>query len=401
MQMSEKLTEELQITPWDDLLSFMPAGWESAAQELNVMKGARQDKDIRDTLRVLFMHLGVGCSLKESALRAKLAGICSMSGVALYGRLKKFEPLFQFLCQKLFDENRCAALNDDFRLRLVDASNIQEPGDTGSKWRFHYSFTLPQMFCDYTTLTKTSGKGTGESFCQFPVTSGDMLMGDRGYSYASSISYVKRRGGEVCVRLSQQMLNLYQGDGKRFNLYQHLKKVTISGQAKEWQCWIKDPENSDLVPMRLCVIRKTEEQIAIAHKKCKRSASKRGHTLSDKTLFYNEYVMILTSFDKEKFPLESILEIYRWRWQIELVFKRFKSLLELGHLPKTTDASSRSWLYGKLLIALLVEKIAATSGAFSPWGDSREYEHRREPLDDLRLHIAFCAAMDSPSLEHR
>ena len=54
-------------------------------------------------------------------------------------------------------------------------------------------------------------------------------------------------------------------------------------------------------------------------------------------------------------PTSQILEWYRVRWQIELAFKRLKTLAQLGHLPKYDDRSSRAWLYGKLLVALLAQ----------------------------------------------
>ena len=41
-----------------------------------------------------------------------------------------------------------------------------------------------------------------------------------------------------------------------------------------------------------------------------------------------------------------VLEWYRLRWQVELVFKRFKSLAQLGHVPKYDDDSAKAWLYG-------------------------------------------------------
>ena len=60
--------------------------------------------------------------------------------------------------------------------------------------------------------------------------------------------------------------------------------------------------------------------------------------------------------------------MYRLRWQIELSFKRLKSLAQLGHLPKYDDRSSRAWLYGKLFLALLTEKMMRVASTVSPWG---------------------------------
>ena len=63
-----------------------------------------------------------------------------------------------------------------------------------------------------------------------------------------------------------------------------------------------------------------------------------------------------------------MLEWYRLRWQVELVFKRFKSLAQLGHVPKYDDESAKAWLYGKLFVALLVEKLIHHARTISPWG---------------------------------
>ncbi len=54
--------------------------------------------------------------------------------------------------------------------------------------------------------------------------------------------------------------------------------------------------------------------------------------------------------------------------EIELVFKRLKSLAQLGHLPKHDDRSSRAWLYGKLLVTLLTLKLIRIGRDISPSG---------------------------------
>ena len=60
--------------------------------------------------------------------------------------------------------------------------------------------------------------------------------------------------------------------------------------------------------------------------------------------------------------------MYRCRWQIELAFKRLKTLLGAGHVPKTDDQSARAWMQAKLLTALLVERLLLEAKIFSPWG---------------------------------
>src|SRR6185295_13273590 len=160
---------------------------------------------------------------------------------------------------------------------------------------------------------------------------------------------------------------LHTENGKSFPLLKKLKPLRRTGQIAVWNVMIP-AENRQPVAARLCVIRKTKAAIDIAIKKLKRKASRRQSQLQSETLIYAQYVMVLTTFPDNDFPARAVLEWYRFRWQIELVFKRFKQIAQLGHLPKHNDERAQAWLYGKLFVALLTEKVIRQANAFSPWG---------------------------------
>jgi len=84
------------------------------------------------------------------------------------------------------------------------------------------------------------------------------------------------------------------------------------------------------------------------------------------TLEFAKYVIVFTT--RSSGSTADVLRSYRMRWQIELVFKRLKSLAQLGHLPKHDDRSSRAWLYGKLLVTLLAQKLIRIGRDISPSG---------------------------------
>jgi hypothetical protein len=67
-------------------------------------------------------------------------------------------------------------------------------------------------------------------------------------------------------------------------------------------------------------------------------------------------------------PPQIILELYRCRWQVELAFKRLKSLMQFGHLPKKDPRTARAWMQMKLLIALLIERMLFDAKFVFPWG---------------------------------
>lgn len=96
------------------------------------------------------------------------------------------------------------------------------------------------------------------------------------------------------------------------------------------------------------MIRKSQQAIKMAQENIRKEASRQGGDIKPETFEYAKFVILFTTFPKAIFPADQVLQWYRTRWQVELVFKRFKSLAQLGHLPKYDEDSSKAWLYGKL-----------------------------------------------------
>jgi len=353
---------------WELLKSFFPAGWEAVAKESGALKGLRQDKSPESYLRVILMHIGCGLSLRETVTRAGKAGLADLSDVALLKRLRKSKEWLRRLCEALLAEQpHRPELARSPALRLVDSTLVKEPGQTGSQWRIHYSLQWPGLGCDYFKLTATEGKGTAESLAQCPLCAGDHVLADRGYCRAQDFHYAAARGAYTLIRHNPNALRLETPAGKLFPLLERLAVLTETGQTAAWP--VRLPlEGAEPLPARLCVIRKDQTAIHRALKKLRRKARKNGRTIEPATLRYAEFVMVLTTFPAQDFPTERVLEHYRFRWQVELLFKRFKQLAQLGHLPKYDDESSQAWLYGKLFVTLLTEKLIAHARAFSPWG---------------------------------
>ena len=357
---------------WDLLVSFFPEDWRELASARGALKGLRQDKDPGKLLRTLLLHTGCGLSLRETVVRARRSGLADLSDVALLKRLRKCEHWLQGLCHGLFAELGIASSSSitgtDREVRLIDASTIKEPGKTGSLWKLHYSLRWPGLRCDYLEITPSKGEGNGESFTRFRAVPGEHLVGDRGYSSARGIHAIASAGADVTVRLNAQNVHLLDSRGAPFDLPQALREVKAVHQCASWEALIADHRDEHEVRGRLCVLRKDEAAIRLAKEKIRRQASKKQTTVNELTWLYAEYVMVFTTVGEDRMDAKDVLDFYRVRWQVELAFKRLKQLAGLGHLPKTDEASSRSWLYGKLFSVLLTEKLIAHAERFSPWG---------------------------------
>ena len=72
--------------------------------------------------------------------------------------------------------------------------------------------------------------------------------------------------------------------------------------------------------------------------------------------------------------------MYRGRWQIEIVFKRLKSIIGLGHLPKQDPIGAKAWIHGKIFTAFLIETLITAGERFFPWGFPISIEIKEETL---------------------
>jgi len=353
---------------WQLLLSFFPDNWLDLALATDVSKGLRKDKQVENYIRTLLIHIGCGYSMRETVVRARLASLADISDVTLLGRLRKAKGWLKAMCLAMLRERGLSFdESDDFSVRLFDATVVKEPGRTGSLWRIHYSVQIPSLACDFFKLTATKGKGTGESFFQYSIKKGDFIIADRGYSTAAGIHHVSSKGAYVMVRVNTQSLPILDCKGRKFNLLEKVGAISKTGVLKSWRVLIPN-RAGEIVEGRICVIRKTDEAIKIAQEKIKKEGRKKCRSTMPATLEYAKYVIVFTTFPEDSFTDFDVLHWYRIRWQVELVFKRFKSIAEIGHLPKHGGDSSEAWLYGKLFVALLTERLIEHAESISPWG---------------------------------
>lgn len=360
--------QELLTHNWEFLQTLFPAGWKALARETRAVLNFKGDvKSLSDLMQIFFIHLAGGYSLKETVVRAEMAGLGGISNVTLMNRLKNAEEWFRKMSLDLIDERDIKPpYVGDMIIKLVDATHFKEPGKTGSEWRLHYSLKMPELRCDHFELTSVKGKGTGENFVRFPVSSDDCIMGDRAYSTIKNVEHVHKHNGKTIVRLNHQTLPLYSMNGDRLDLLELFQGLTEPGQIGGWHVAVHAEDS--IINGRLCVIRKDDDAISNAHKKLKRRAQKKQGQIKPETWEFAKYIMVFTTVPEAGWSVGQILELYRFRWQVELAFKRFKSLTQLGHVPKHDDKSVKAWLYGKLFICLLTEKLVTKANFFSPWG---------------------------------
>jgi len=356
-----------QDEDWECLKRFLPQGWEEQAR----LSGAwrRRPRSVTSTealLRLLLIHLANGCSLRETVVLAREGGLADVSDVALLKRLRASAEWLRWLAAGVL-QRRGVPMEppswlSGYNVRAVDASVVSEPGSTGTDWRVHYSLRLFGLHCDEFHLT---GPKVGETFSRFRVASGDLLMGDRAYGKVKGFRYVLNHGGHFISRLKNKAFTLVDESGKERPLTELLQPLNI-GDVGHWELQARVRGQDDL-PLRICALRMSEEAAQRAIRRATKEQRRKQRKLDPETLALHRYVVLATSLP-DSITARHVQELYRARWQIELAFKRLKSIMGLGHLPKSDEESSKAWLHGKLLVAFLAHALVIEGRAFSPWG---------------------------------
>lgn len=352
---------------WQCLKRVFPAGWEEMARPLGAWRRApRSIASTEALLRLLLIHLADGCSLRETVVRAREGGLADVSDVALTKRLSAAAEWLRWMAVQLLERRGVPCTPPDwlsgYNVRAVDASVVCEPGSTGTDWRVHYSLRLFGLTCDEFHLT---GPRVGESYGRFRVAAGDVMMGDRAYGHVKGFRYVLEHGGHFLSRLKNKAFGLRDTGGQDRLLVDLLSPLAV-GEVGDWLLSAHVKGQADL-PLRICALRMSEEAADEAVRKATKEQRKKQRSLDPETLALHRYVVLATSLP-ETVSARQVLELYRARWQIELAFKRLKSIMGLGHLPKKEEDSAKAWLHGKLFVAFLAQALTDEGRLFSPWG---------------------------------
>jgi hypothetical protein len=286
--------------------------------------------------------------------------------VALFKRLRGAQGWLLELARHLLREQQTwltTAAPLPARVRVIDATDIQEPGSTGTAWRLHYCLQLPELSCDHFELTNASG---GEQLARFSFAAGEWILADRGYSHRAGAAAVLEAKAHLILRWNPAIFPLEDEKSAAFLPMNELQQMEI-GEIKRWPAFFV--HSGRRYRLWLCALRKSQLAAERSRRKAMRKSQRNGSRTPDaQSLELTNYTLILTSLSAEQYPASEVLEIYRCRWQIELAFKRLKSLLNAGHVPKKDEASAKSWMQAKILTALLIERVLWESKLFSPWG---------------------------------
>jgi Transposase DDE domain len=355
-------TASVPAAQFDELLRRLPAllDLDQLARRTEAIRRKRALTSGADLLRLALVRGPGGLSLSETAAWATMLGLARMSDPAVKKRLDKAVAFLDAVLASLLAEQAPGAVVrwPGRIMRNADGSCFREPGSKMTSWRLHAIYDLGRGGFSHLELTDKHG---AEAIERGTPIAGEIRIGDRNFARAASLQRFRQQSAnqaDFIVRVGWNALSLTRPDGAGFDLIAHLGALPADMAPHEVLLRARVGPLDPPLPLRLIVQRKTPEATEAARKKLRREASQRQKVLDPRSLVAAEFMILGTSLPAEGYPAADALAVYRLRWQIELAFKRLKSLLRMDRLPTRTAPASRSWLTAHLIMAVLCDDLS-------------------------------------------
>jgi hypothetical protein len=338
---------------WDLVLQRIPVNnLVMRALHTQAFVRVRHVRQVTDLLRLVLAYAVCGWSLQMVCLWAAALGIAILSPVALRKRLQGCHMLLGRLVGDWLLERQTTRPGQARYVRIVDASFANRPGTTGTDLRVHLDFDLAAAALDGIAITDYR---QGETLRRHPTQPGCISIADCAYAQRRGLGSITADGGLYVVRLNWQNLPLLNPQGEPLDLLRFLRSVPDALSAAT-PALVDTPHGRFLV--RVVARRLSAEQTERNRRRVRRQTRQRGTQPDARTLEAAGFVFLITNLPADGYSADDVLQLYRFRWQIELKIKRLKSIWHLAQLGMHCPILSQVVLLGRFLAVLLAEDLS-------------------------------------------
>lgn len=286
---------------------------------------------------------------------------------------KRFTPqavcflktMIQSQLSRQFSAIRCAELTKHFpAINIKDSSKFLLPGiykdDYPGFGNFHkehgimniqYEYDL--LRGDWKTLELTSIKTNDQQDSRESIDSiskGELYIRDLGYVTPFYLKSITEKEAFFLNRMPAQA-NVCNTNGQPIDwisLDRKFRKTSTTALDLQVRVYEREP-----ITCRMIVERVDDQVYKNRIKQAERSAKKHGVGLTEKHKIRCRYNTFITNVERDVLPSNIIRRVYHLRWQIEIIFKTWKSSLKINQLKKVKKERLECQLLAKLLWALL------------------------------------------------
>ena len=347
---------------WQSIASFLPPEYTALAGEHRQVQTQFGNAKIRDAdtlLQFIFLHVGADLPLRQTVAVMAEAGRPRLSPMRLHKKMARAAPYLRALVERMvaWPVEGAPELWGGYLFAAVDATVVCGPGAVGTDARIHTKLRVADVSLAAVEVTDETG---GETFCRFAWEPGELAVGDRAYFTPRGIQHVLDAEADVLVRYRLDGVALQDANGNAIEVLDAVSHLEV-GETLDIDVAVKLP--SRVAAGRLVAYRLPNDAVDRARERLRRE---KGAELSARVFEAAKYVLLFTTAARSRLDADRCLRGYRLRWQIELQFKRWKSLCGFDQLPNWRDDTTLAWLYAKVLLGALLDRMASIPTELSP-----------------------------------
>ncbi|WP_058305779.1 IS4 family transposase [Gracilibacillus massiliensis] len=247
------------------------------------------------------------------------------------------------------------------RIRLLDATSFHVPQrephqESGAKIQLEYELLSGQFIHTLLQEMRASDQDMASQLAS-TILPGDLILRDLGYFSGEHLQKIDQEGGYYITRVpSNQTFWTWDEDGKKVKLdLEEDGEALTPGETQDYGVIQIGKKGKNIVQTRVVVQRLTEEQQHQRQAYLKERRRKGGHTQSANKR--NHIQILATNVTQEQLDAQELYPFYSLRWQVEILFKTWKSIFHIDHVRHLKPERLYCHLYGTLIHILLSSMI--------------------------------------------
>lgn len=230
----------------------------------------------------------------------------------------------------------------------LDATNFSVQGGKTSANRVHTLYSLTQHRCTFAEITDLHG---GERLQRFPFQAGALYFADRAYGRTSQLAYAMEKKANFVIRLAPHLVRLFTSPECREVLsFQTL----MEKDAFSTPCYFKCKNRVYCVRLVGAKLPQEKQEAAVKRMHCKAKCKQRK--VSSWSVEAAKWLILVTTLP-DSISDSEMIQAYRLRWQIELYFKRMKSLLNFRKIRRSSPAFGHHIVSLWMVVAFLLSSL--------------------------------------------